>query len=301
MHPRPVLSIFVAVALSFAAASCDFSPTSPFSGFSGEEGATLHGQFRPSDVAAIAQQTAGSTYHAQTALTTASEAEPVRVIVLASAGSESAGSEIGSVDIVDGSFTLRGLPETFYLRFVDANGKRVGKDMRFEGVKPNQEIDIVVAVVDGKVVLLQEKRTGIDHEGARGIELEGTAQNIVIFSSDDPMTGSLNVTGYGYDILTRAAETSIRKGNRSLTLEDLDEGDKVHVRGVFEGDDVFAYEIKLQEEIEDEDATSPKACNVRDPEKPNHILVCHGGRTLSIAPSAWADHHGHGDGCGPCR
>jgi len=290
MNSRTVLSVLSAALLAFAAAACDFSPTSPFEGFGGEQGATLNGQFRQPG-AARTQLAAGSPLLASTALTAAPQGEPVAVIVL-----DSDGNEIARVNIVNGAFTLRGLPESFSLRFVDETGAQVGEDMLFEGVKPNQEIDIVVAMRNGSVVLLEERRTGIGHDGASGIEIEGTATNIVTDTS--PMTGSLEVNGY--HILTRAAETSIRKGNRSLTLEDLSEGDRVHVRGVFEGDDVFAYEIKLQEEGEDEDGTSGEACDVPDPEKPNHILVCHKGRTLSVAPSAWSGHAGHGDTCGPC-
>jgi hypothetical protein len=113
------------------------------------------------------------------------------------------------------------------------------------------------------------------------------------------MTGSLEVRGY--HVLSRAAETSIRKGNRSLTLQDLEEGDRVHVRGVFEGQDVLAHEIKLQEEEDEEDDdASQSACNYRDPAKSNHILICHKGKTLSVAPDAWSGHAGHGDTCGPC-
>jgi hypothetical protein len=157
-------------------------------------------------------------------------------------------------------------------------------------------------MVDGKVVLLEERRTGIDHEGASGIELEGTATNIVIDSPGDPMTGSLDVNGY--HILTRAAETSIRKGNRSLTLKDLDPGDRVHVRGVFEGDDVFAFEIKLQEEEEDDpDERLVTACG----ETSGKITICHrppgnreNAKTKSVSVNAWPAHEAHGDWCGPC-
>ncbi|HEX9724140.1 MAG TPA: hypothetical protein VGC53_07635 [Vicinamibacteria bacterium] len=292
MNSRTVLSVLSAALLAFVAAACNFSPTSPFEGFGGEQGATLNGQFRQPGGGAKAQLAAGSTLLASTALTAAPQGEPVAVIVL-----DSDGNEIARVNIVNGAFTLRGLPGSFSLRFVDEGGSQVGEDMLFEGVKPNQEIDIVVALRNGSVVLLEERRTGIDHDGSSGIEIEGTATDIVI--DTPPMTGSLYVNGY--HILTRAAETSIRKGNRSLTLEDLNEGDRVHVRGVFKGDDVFAYEIKLQEEEEDEDdGTSGEACNVPDPAKPNHILVCPRGRTLSISPSAWSGHAGHGDTCGPC-
>ena len=155
----------------------------------------------------------------------------------------------------------------------------------------------MVAVVGGEVVLVDEKRTGIDHEGAGGIKLEGAAQKIV-WVSGDPMTGSLYVDPY--DVFTRAGETSIRKGNRSLTLEDLENGDQVHVRGVFENGNVFAHEIKLQEE-DDTDASAAKAsCTFADPDRPGKILICHNGMTLSVSPDAWPDHSAHGDDCGPC-
>jgi hypothetical protein len=202
---------------------------------------------------------------------------------------------MGRVDVRDGAFTLRGLPESFTLVFVDQNDNPVGDPMDFDGVKPNQEIDITVAIENGGVVLIEERRTGIDHEGSQGVELEGEARNIQWV--DNPMSGSLDVDGQ--HVITRAGETSIRQGNRSRTLDDLRNGDRIHVRGVFEGADVFAYEINMQE-VEEED-TQPVTCNVRDPEKSGHILVCHKGRTLSIAADAWAGHREHGDTCGPCK
>ena len=293
MNSRTVLSVLSAALLAFAAAACDFSPTSPFEGFGGEQGATLNGQFRQPG-AARTQLAAGSPLLASTALTATPQGEPVTVIVL-----DSDGNEIASVNIVNGAFTLRGLPGSFSLRFVDESGSQVGEDMLFEGVKPNQEIDIVVAMRNGSLVLLEERRTGIGHDGASGIEIEGTATNIVIDSP--PMTGSLEVNGY--HILTRAAETSIRKGNRSLTLEDLSEGDRVHVRGVFEADDVFAYEIKLQEEEEDDSGEPINACGATS----GKITICHvppgnpdNAKTLSISVNAWPAHEAHGDTCGPC-
>ena len=298
MNRRTRYAVCLLAVLTLASAGCDFSPSSPFAGFEEEQqqGATLHGEFQQSGVAVGSQQSVAAGYNAQRTLATASNTELTATAVIVY---DANGSELGSVDIdADGSFTLRGLPEYFTLVFVDANGDAVGEPMEFDGVKPNQEIDIVVAMVDGEVVLLEESRTGIDHEGASGIEIDGAAQNIVIDS--DPMTGSLYVNEY--HVLTRAGETSIRKGNRSLTLKHLEEGDQVHVRGVFEGEDVFAFEIKLQEEEEKEDDVAPQsACSSWDPKKPGKILVCHKGKkTLSISPNAWPGHYGHGDTCGPC-
>lgn len=283
MVPRNLLAI-AAVSLCFVFPACDFNPTAPFEGFEGDGGARLTGQFQEGSTGSL-----GSA-KAQSALTSAA-ADAITVVVF-----DENMNEIGSVDVENGAFTLRGLPETFILVFEDENGNPLGDPMTFGGVKPNQEVNIVVDLVDGEVVLIEEKRTGIGHQGSGGIEIEGRAQNIVVGSN--PMTGSLDVNGY--HVLSRAAETSIRKGNRSLTLLDLEEGDRVHVRGVFEGQDVLAHEIKLQEEDDEDDEDTPSACNYRDPAKSNHILVCHKGKTLSIAPDAWPGHAGHGDTCGPC-
>jgi hypothetical protein len=273
----------LSAAFCLVIAGCDFNPTSPFEGFEGG-GATLTGRFEGGSVSAFS-----GSLKSQTS-TAASAADALTVVVY-----DLDGNELGSVDVVDGAFTLRGLPETFVLVFKDENGNPVGEEMTFEGVSPNQEVEIVVDLVGDEVVLIEEKRTGIGNEGD-AIEIEGLAHDIE-FESSNPMNGSLEVNGY--NVLSRSAETSIRKGNRSLTLADLEEGDRVHVRGVFESSDVFAHEIKLQDEEEDGDG-SFAACNVRDPAKSNHILVCHKGRALSIAPEAWPGHAGHGDTCGPC-
>jgi hypothetical protein len=273
----------VAAAFCLALSSCDFNPTSSFEGFDGD-GATLTGSFQASSSAAAGSQKSRTS--------AASAADALTVVVL-----DASGTELGSVDVVDGTFTLRGLPETFVLVFKDENGNTLGDPMTFSGVAPNQEVDIVVDIVGGEVVLIEEKRTGIGHQGSDGIEIEGLAQNVV-FESSNAMNGSLDVNGY--HVVSRAAVTSIRKGNRSLTLADIGSGDRVHVRGVFEGSNVLAHEIKLQDERDEGDDT-PAVCNYRDPAKSNHILVCHKGRTLSVAPDAWSGHAGHGDTCGPCR
>jgi hypothetical protein len=204
--------------------------------------------------------------------------------------------EVGSVKVENGTFTLRGLPAgSFTLVFKNGTAE-VGR-LIFEDVKVNQQIVIVVELVDGQVKRLEETRNGIGHGD---IEIEGAARSIQVGSH--PMAGSLEVNGH--HIVTRAAETTIRKGNRALTLDDLQEGDQVHVKGEFEeaadgSSQVFAREIKLQEEEEETDAPLT-SCTVHDPGKPGKILICHNGNTLSVAPDAWPDHAGHGDGCGPC-
>jgi len=295
MNQKTKLSVLAGAVLTFAVAACDFSPSSPFAGFEEEQqqGATLHGEFQQSGVAAVSQQSVAAGYNAQRTLATASNTEELTataVIVY-----DAVGNEIGSVDIdTDGSFTLRGLPEYFTLVFVDTNGVPVGEPMEFDGVKPNQEIDIVVAMVNGEVVLLEESRTGIDHEGSSGIEINGTAEKVVIDAPPNMITGSLYVNEY--HVLTRAGETSIRKGQQSLTLEDI-RGKQVHVRGVFEGEDVFAFEIKLQEEEEEDDlddGAKVTLCHI-PPGNPSKA------KTITVGASAVPAHLAHGDYLGACK
>ena len=200
---------------------------------------------------------------------------------------------IGSVDVAeDGSFTIRGLPDSFILGFVYDNGGVVVEVLSepFEGVKPNQEIDIVVAMeADGSVTVVEETRTGIDHEGSAGIELNGMA-NVLTGSQ---VTGSLEVNTY--TVLTRAGETSIRKGQESMTLDDID-GKQVHVRGVFEPEGsniVFAFEIKLQEEVEPANEDKVMLCHI-PPGNPGNA------KTITVGASAVAAHLAHGDTLGPC-
>ena len=228
---KSFLATLSATLLLFVAA-CDFNPFSPFSGFDGGQGATLSGRFTQSSAATATT----SAYRAQTVLS-GLNVNDLEVVVL-----DEKDAVIGRVEIKDESFTLRGLPESFQIVFENSDGKRIGEPIPFDAVKPNQELDIVVALNGDEVVLIEEKRTGIDHDE---IEAEGRLKYLDVV---DSMTGSLDVDGY--HVLTKPAQTSIRKGNRSLTLDDLSDGDQVHVRGVLNEDgDVLAYEVKLQEEL----------------------------------------------------
>jgi len=308
MRTKMGLSALAGVILIFAAAACDFSPSAPFAGFEEEQqqGATLHGQFQQNGVAAVSRQSTALGFGASRSLATGASSEEItvtRVDVYEGVYEGEVVSEetlIGGVDVDDdGSFTIRGLPETFTLVFIyvddDGNDAEAGSET-FDGVKPNQEIDIVLAMEDGTVTVVSDSRTGIDHEGSSGIEIDGTAENV--YFESNLMTGYFDVNDY--HVITRAGETSIRKGQESLTLKDI-RGKQVHVRGVFEYDDVFAFEIKLQEEDEDEDEVAPASgCDVWDTDKSGKILVCHNGNTLSISPDAWPDHSAHGDKCGKC-
>ena len=232
MRARVLISLSLFLWLA-AALGCDFNPTAPFAGFGGEgEGVVLAGRFADAS-GALALRALSSS------------ADGMTVVVL-----DENGTEVGRVEVENGSFTLRGLPDgRFTVDFYQGSTK-VGS-LVFDDVLANQQIAITVELRDGTIRLLDERRTGI---GNGDVELEGIARSIRI--EGDPMTGSLEVEGQL--VTTRAAETSIRKGNERLTLEDLSSGDRVHVKGEWETADdgssaVFAREIKLQEEDEEGD------------------------------------------------
>ncbi len=197
----------------------------------------------------------------------------------------------------DGSFTLRGLPEGSFTLVFTQDGVEIGRQT-FDEVAPNQEITIEVEVVDGEIVLVDESRTGIGHAD---IEMQG---EILELLSVDPLGDSQLVIeakrfrGSSRIVIVRPGVTAIRRDNLRLTVEDLEVGMKVHVKGAFiEGsDDILAYEIKVQQDDSDDDG-----------ELSGKITVCHipkgnpaKKKTISIGASAWPAHERHGDTLGPC-
>ena len=146
----------------------------------------------------------------------------------------------------DGSFTLRGLPNgQFTLVFGDSLG-----DLLFDSVLPNTELTIVVQLTSrGRVRLVDEKRTGIGHGD---LEIEGLAQEVS--PGSHPNEGTLVV--HNYDIEARPGATTIREGNRAREMADIRRGNRVHVKGVWEGGKILAHEIKLQGPGDDDNGTS---------------------------------------------
>ena len=190
----------------------------------------------------------------------------------------------------DGSFTLRGLPEgNFTLVFKSAGGAVLGM-LTFSQVKPNQEITITVQVIGGGLLLVEERRNGIGHGD---LEIEGLVERVVSVS---PNADSLFLID-GYTVVARPGQTAIREGNRSRTVDDVTEGRRVHVKGVWlapggssgSTQQVLAYEIKLQGSESNED-DGPK------------VTICHKKtNTISVGMSAWPAHQAHGDTMGACK
>ena len=278
----------LALALSsFLVAGCGgSSPTSPT-----QDGVNLTGQFVSDGSSQLALRAQSST-----------DLGGVTVEVLDSNGNDTGISvAVGS----NGSFTLRGLPDgAFTLIFRDESGTRIGR-IRFTEVMPNQHLSILVDLNDeGTVSLLFEKRNGIGHGD---LELEGIASEVQL-EGGHVNNGTLRVNGEL--VISSGGETAIRNGNRRINLEDV-EGKLVHVKGEWRTMDgtqvVFAREIKLQEEEQEDDGPTDVSdrnvpeCSSPDPKNSNKILVCHKDKkTLSISKSAWPAHYGHGDSCDKC-
>lgn len=266
----------VAAVLMCVAIGCDSNVTGPSADASSSSGATLTGTF----------QSAPSSFRASRAL----NEDNLTVVV-----KDSNGDEITTVNVVNGRFTIRGLPEEFTLHFMD--GTTELDVMEFTDVKPNQEVDLVLSY-DGTIFsVLDVKITGIDHQAGAGIEIQGTIDRISDTPTED-WAGTLEVNKN--QIGVRTAQTSIREGNRAREFADLRVGNQVHVRGVFEEDAngvlwVFAHEIKLQEEEEDDDTSDDKVtlCHI-PPGNPDNR------KTKTVSADAVAAHLAHGDHLGAC-
>ncbi len=133
--------------LALLAAACGFSPTAPFSGFD-ERGSRVSGTFESPAVAQSAlAKSAGDT-----------SAEGILVYVKED---PSLSATVGS----DGTFTIIGVPAGSFTLGFERDGQVVG-EIRFQSVRNNQEITIVMGLTsDGEVVLLQEQRDHVSFEG----------------------------------------------------------------------------------------------------------------------------------------
>jgi hypothetical protein len=154
----------------------------------------------------------------------------------------------------DGSFTLRGLPEGGFTLVFSAGGTELGR-LSFSEVKANQEITLTVEVSDSGVVLLEEQRNGIGHGD---VEIEGNVAQVISFSADGDSRFLIN----GRTVVARPGVTAVREGNRSRNIEDITEGRRVHVKGVWQTPEgstqpVLAHEIKLQGDEADDDEAGP--------------------------------------------
>lgn len=151
-----------------------------------------------------------------------------------------------------GSFTLRGLPDgSFTLVFT--RGSQMLGSLRFDAVKPKEEITIKVALSanGNSIILLEEKRSGIGHGE---LEFEGLVESVL---SRDP-DGDSRFQIAGYTVLARAGYTNIHLGNSHRTVSNVLVGLRALVKGRWlesttgAGQLVLASDINLREDGDDD-------------------------------------------------
>ena len=128
-------------------AACAFSPTSPFEGFDGK-GSRVSGSFD----SGVAAQSEGVS-----AAGPAFQGIEVRL---------QENSSLSTTVGADGTFTLLGVPAGSFTLVFLRDGRVIG-EIRFQNVRNNQGITIVVTLTsDGEVVLLEEHRDHVPFEGS---------------------------------------------------------------------------------------------------------------------------------------
>jgi len=194
----------------------------------------------------------------------------------------------------DGWFVLRGLPTTDFTLVFTRESVELGR-LTLAGLLANQEIHLRVEVVDDGVELVEERRIGIGHGD---VEVEGDVELVLQL---DP-TGDSLFQIYSHVVLAQPGVTTIRQGDEARGVEDVMEGLRAHVKGIWlppadqtSQQVVLAHEIILQEETGDGSGTA------------GTITICHippgnssASHTLQIDESAWPAHAAHGDTLGPC-
>jgi len=144
-----VLTSFAAGVTALAVAGCGFSPTAPFSGFD-DQGSRVVGRFESAGVSAQSVQSAAS----------ASSASVQGIVVML----KERPSLTATVD-GGGGFTLVGVPSGTWSLVFMRDGQAIG-EIRFQNVRRNQGIVIVVVLTSGgEVVLVKEQRDQVSFSG----------------------------------------------------------------------------------------------------------------------------------------
>lgn len=136
----------------------------------------------------------------------------------------------------DGAFVFAGVPAEAELTF-HRHSDGINASLRLD---PNA--GPVIVEVAGTTARRSSRRRSAGRGSGEAFQFEGiirnaTATSIVVFTAKKE-----EVT------ITLAADTVIRKGNRTLTVVDLIVGARVHVRARLAGEAYSAIEVKLQDD-----------------------------------------------------
>lgn len=155
------------------------------------------------------------------------------------------GTGIAALSGADGRFSLSGLPASVELTFT-----------RSDGVNASAQVDVAAAPV--VTVELSKNSATVIPSGQAKNELEG----LITAIAADGSTITVNDASTHGNVTVKVVPgtTRIWRGNQTLTVADLDVGDRVHVRALINDDaSLTALEIILQnpaDEDDDNDTTS---------------------------------------------
>lgn len=198
------------------------------------------------------------------------------------AGTAAAGVEVSALGTgihvmtdAEGRFQLFGVPsEQFDLAFKRADG--VAATLGVTGTDRNLTVEL------SKRVATKSRRRGVGHPGVEieGIVKEVSATRIVVTDSRSKLDLDSAVN----------EQTIIRKGNQTLTIEDIGVGDRVHVKAKHVDGARVAVEIKLQNKAgddegeEDEEETNSVTANgiVQEVGADYLVVLTADGRTIRV-------------------
>ena len=324
-----------AMMVALLAQACDFSPTSPFSGFDGQ-GSRLSGTFvsegGSSEPTALSRSTTALSQSSFDGITVFIKQDPALSAVVDS----------------NGTFLLVGLPEGTITLIFKRSDAVIGR-LTFRGVLTNQEIRIVVKLNDAdRVELVEEQRDGVattisgctrgagfwcrNQDGknpnlradefialaGQAAELLGdTAAGLGVSLPDldgDDIAEAVCDTG---DQLLRQLATLALNLEADLVVEEKDDALKALEEAILIASDLFSArsdrnkikdvlenineceEEEDEDDGDDEDDLSPECQDAVDSK--GKVTICHKGKnTITISVNALPAHLAHGDTCGAC-
>lgn len=313
----------LAVGGALLAAGCGFSPTAPFEGFDGK-GTRVRGSFDNS--------AANSGVSAQSNEVRASAASPQGLRV-----SLQERPSIAVTVGADGTFVLEGLPAGSWTLVFVRDGQVVG-EIRFQSVRRNQELTIVVSLTaNGEVVLVQERRdvvASFEGECPRGAGFwcqnkDGknpnlTAVQFTQFAEDaaalagqatvltDPAAIAAAVCNTGDQLLRQLATLSLNVAAGTLDLSgEVQTAFNAAVAVANDPNATRDQRNEAKDALEQINEGESEDCLADDPDAQppltGKITICHippgnpaAKHTLTIDGSAWPAHLAHGDTEGPC-
>jgi hypothetical protein len=228
--PFPALILCFAAALTTACGGAGSASLSQVAPSAANSGATISGR-----VSTPAVPTAARSLDTATSSFSTMEARGVTITVV--------GTGVSTVADAQGQFTLTSVPAgTVQLNF---SGPGSSATVTISGVGPNDQVQITVTLNGNSARVDSEHHSSQDNNG----EFVGRITSI------DVGTQSFKVSSTTVKVPAAAV---IRHGGQTLHFSDLKVGDHVQVRGTKDGTTITATEVKVESDIDEDEATTSR-------------------------------------------